>query len=113
MPRVPDDLAQKALKIAQGPNAALQEVARVTALLGQIDGAFRVSPSLWNIRYVMNGYVAYGPNLHGCQLYRVCPGHQYCIAILVESGGKLEILDFCSSADLPTVETVLSQSWTP
>lgn len=98
---------------SSGNAAAQREVARVTSYFSSIHAAFSRSPSFWNIRFVMNGDVDYGPRLHGCQLYRLCPGHQQCIALIIESGGELMVLDLCSSAELSSVELRLAQSWRP
>src|SRR5271165_5788584 len=100
---IPDDVADKLVTLADtGDFQTRLEVAAVFAelkLLREKLGDF------WNIGASARGTLSSHATLEsGTSIWRLCPTHTYCIALLTLLNGDLHVLDICSEAEVHAKE---------
>ena len=62
----------------------------------------------WNIEDSASGNIESHAALNdGTPIWRLCPTHVHCIALLVEQDGDLLVLEACTRAEIETVERQL------
>jgi hypothetical protein len=94
------------LQIAEGSLWAQREVARVVVYLEDFETKIAATMSeLWNVRDSASGVLQSRATLkNGTPLWRLCPTHVHCIALLAEQDEDLLVLDICNRAEIEAIE---------
>jgi hypothetical protein len=97
---------QKIIQIAKkGGLRAPREVARVYVYLENYQANLT---EFWNVRDSASGRLTSSATLRdGTPIWRLCPTHVHCIALLAEQDGDLLVLDVCSRAEIEEAESRL------
>jgi hypothetical protein len=100
------EFAEKLGQLARGNGRALSEAARVFAYLEAIHTRIRNgSVEFWNVGFSASGVISSQSRLkNGSLIWRLCPEHDYCIALLAEIDGDIRTLDVCGKEEVVAVE---------
>jgi hypothetical protein len=106
---VSTEAERKMLRIAANESLwAQREVARVFVYLEELETKIATGSEFWNIRDSASGVLESHATLRsGTPIWRLCPTHVHCIAVLIEQEGDLLVLDICNRAEIETVENGL------
>jgi len=98
------------LEIARdGDLAARIEVARVFAHFEELEERFVRSPDYWNISQSASGHLTSQAVLrNGTPIWRLCPSHTHCIAILFKDGDTIFVRNVCNAAMIAELEGQLA-----
>jgi hypothetical protein len=85
------------------------EVASTIEHLDLLEATVPTNFAFWNVRWSASGLLESKAQLKsGKPIWRLCPSHVYCIALLAEQDDDLLVLDICNRAALRTVESRLA-----
>jgi hypothetical protein len=100
---------QKLLRIAEKDGLwAQREVARIYVYLEHLEIRLAKTSRFWNIQDSASGALESRATLRdGTPIWRLCPTHVHCIALLAEQDGDLLVLEVCNRAEIETIENEL------
>jgi hypothetical protein len=108
--RVPSEVEEKMLGIAQSSSQALREVVRIYVYLEQLEIKLKDRAlEFWCIRDCASGWLTSCASLKdGAAIWRLYPTHVYCIAFMAERDEvHLLVLDVSCQAEIETTEARL------
>jgi hypothetical protein len=84
------------------------EVAHLYGCLERLETKLATTSQFWNIQDSASGKLISRATLKdGTSIWRLCPTHSHCIALVVEQDGDLLVWDVCNRAEIETVENHL------
>lgn len=105
---ISSDAKDALVRIADTGNfQARVEVARVIATLKRLEVKVKAAKTLdyWNVALSASGAASsYATAGNGTSLWRLHPTHAYCIALLVQQGSDLFVLDICGGTEIVSLE---------
>jgi hypothetical protein len=106
---ISSEAEQELLRIAENDGIwAQREVARLYVHLEHLEKTLARTSQFWNIQDAASGSLESCATLKdGTSIWRLCPTHVHCIALLVEQNGDLLVLEVCSRAEVETTENHL------
>jgi hypothetical protein len=110
MPLIVSTEAEQTLaRIAENDGVwAQREVAHICVNLEQLEFKFAQARLFWNVQGAATGnLVSYTTLPNGKPIWRLCPTHVHCIALLVVQEDDLLVLEVCNRAEINAVERQL------
>jgi hypothetical protein len=103
------EVAERALEIARTGNLRAQrEVARTSSSLRYLASKMTNTATFWNIEGSASGLLTSCATLSdGTSLWRICPTHSHCIALVAVMNDDLHVLYFGSEAEIELTERKL------
>jgi hypothetical protein len=87
------------------------EVASTIEHLDILEQTVPTNFRFWNVAWAASGLLESKIQLRtGQPIWRLCPTHVHCIALLAEQGNDVYVLDVCSRAALQAVEARLAST---
>jgi len=106
--RIRTEVREKLLLIAEHD---LKEATRVFVILEHLEIKLARTTDFWNIQDSASGNIESRATLKdGTPIWRLCPTHVHCIALLVMQDEDLLVLEVCNRAEIETVERRLIDS---
>jgi hypothetical protein len=92
----------------EGSFWAQREVARLFSCLKTLESKLARSVDFWNVGDSASGLLESHATLNdGTPVWRLCPTHYHCIALVAMHNGDLLVLEICSRAEIDSVERKL------
>jgi hypothetical protein len=106
---VSDEAETELYRLAQEGSVWTQrEVARTYVYLRYLNEKIAAAPDFWNIDGSATGFLqSFTTRRNGNPIWRLCPTHVSCIALLTVQDGDLLVLAICSRAEIETLEQTL------
>jgi len=100
-----------ALRIAKkGGFRAQREVARLYSCLKRLKSKMKLSADFWNVEDSTSGILTSSATmLDGTPIWRLCPTHGHCVALIANIAGDLYVLEISSREDISKIERKLSK----
>lgn len=102
---IPAEVSDALYRITlEGSERAQNEVAQVCSGLRLIRDDAWTMPDYWNVRVSALGLLSYTTRANGSPIWRLCPAHVSCIALLTTQDDDLLVLGIYSRAEVEKTE---------